>query len=407
MITPITYPTVPKYQHTMLPQHRPPLRRDKPVRISIPSMPIRYIFPSSDRSFIFIPRAMRPNQQGFGRSRARGSFGGGYSGLGSSRRTSAYAGSNYSPSAALSRRSSIAREYTSEATISPGVFAGARVIGVSAESGKPIVRLPPAGDAAQVSNPLTQPGASAPTVNLPQASAYPQPQSAHSVENRSTPLPMHQPRPQKTVSVAGIESPVALEFNPPQQQMQQPFHQQVPAQVTGTIYPSDPSLNPHSRQPSHPSQASGGTPLSQIPERAIHAQPFQPFPLQPPPSFYIPHYPPPLYYFPHTDQSAVSAPSASAAPFVPGQYGFAPPMPAAPAPAEPTTQAGTVAHESNGMVYYFDSSQLAATTENSAAYSANNYPITQAPPMTGLDGMMTMPMPFYPPPAPAAYYPPQ
>ncbi|RMZ85483.1 hypothetical protein DV737_g728, partial [Chaetothyriales sp. CBS 132003] len=57
-----TTPMVKKH-HTLLPQHRPPLRRDKPVRISVPDAQPRYIFPSTERSFIFIPRALRPNQQ--------------------------------------------------------------------------------------------------------------------------------------------------------------------------------------------------------------------------------------------------------------------------------------------------------------------------------------------------------
>src|SRR5437667_2452238 len=56
MAQPITFSAVPFKQYTKLPQHRPPLRRDKPVRISLPDSPPRYIFPAVERSFIFIPR---------------------------------------------------------------------------------------------------------------------------------------------------------------------------------------------------------------------------------------------------------------------------------------------------------------------------------------------------------------
>ncbi|KAK4695572.1 hypothetical protein P7C71_g2202, partial [Lecanoromycetidae sp. Uapishka_2] len=192
-------------------------------------------------------------------------------------------------------------------------------------------------------------------------------------------------------------SPATLEFNPPQQQHQLPFHQQVPSQITGQAYPSE---YPHSRQPSHPSQASGGTPLPQIPERAVHAQPFQPYPFQHPGGFYPQQFPPPVYYYPPPDPTT-GAPSAAAPAFVPGQpYQY--PMPMAPPPqqhTESTTQAGMVAHESNGMVYYYDPSQLA---ENTPSFPQASYPMP--PPVVGMGGMMTPPI-YYPPPG--AYYPPQ
>ena len=60
------------------------------------------------------------------------------------------------------------------------------------------------------------------------------------------------------------------------------------------------------------------------------------------------------------------------------------------APAEATTQAGTVAHESNGMVYYYDSSQLAASTEDPTSYQ-NSFVAS----------------PGYMVPQGAVYYPPQ
>ncbi|MCJ1228850.1 hypothetical protein MMC12_005513 [Toensbergia leucococca] len=400
MSDPITFSAVPVNQHTRLPHHRPPLRRDKPVRISLPDIPPRYIFPAVDRSFIFIPRALRPNQQGFGRIRGRGSFGG-YGGL-SSRRTSAYGGSAYSPSVAMSRRSSLAREVPREGIISPAGSSVSRPLGLPSESSKPIVRLPPAAEQMQGSMQQTMPTmGTASLVEFPQAQTYSLPQNPTFRENRPVPIPMYQPRPQKTVSVADIESPATLDFKPPQQQQQQPFHQQVPVQVAGQVYGPDQPIY-HSRHPSHPSQASGGTPLSQIPERAIHAQPFQPYPYQQPQPFYPQQYPQPLYYFapPPPNVGPAIAPSISAPAFVPGQqYPYMPVAPPPP-PVEATSQAGTVAHESNGMVYYYDSSQLASGTESSTTYPPAGYPIAQT-------GGIPPPVHYFPQPSPALYYPPQ
>jgi len=409
MASPVAVPAVPVYRHTRLPHHRPPLRRDKPVRISIPEMQIRYIFPSADRSFIFIPRALRPNQQGFGRVRGRGSFSGGYGGF-SSRRTSAYAGSNYSPSVALSRRSSLAREVSAEVVISPNGPPTSRLPITVPEPSKPIVRLPPATEQPQgflqevAPRSVTLESTMAPTVNLAQPTVYPPPPDPTVRENRPAPLPMHQPRPQKTVSVADIESPA---FNPPQQQQQQPFHQQMPLQVSNQQYQADAPIYSHSRHPSHPSHASGGTPLAQIPERAIHVQPFQPYPFQQPQPFYPQQYPPPFYYYPPPDPSQSLQHPATAPAFVPGQpYGYTIPLtphPPPPSQDEATAQAGTVAHESNGMVYYYDSSQLAAAAETNPSYVPTAY---NMPPPGGLVGI-TPPVPYYPQPAAAPFYPQQ
>ncbi|KAL9609017.1 MAG: hypothetical protein Q9167_006180 [Letrouitia subvulpina] len=410
MLKPITFSAVPVNQHTRLPHHRPPLRRDKPVRISLPNMPIRYIFPSTERSFIFIPRALRPNQQGFGRTRARGSFSRGFGPL-SSRRTSAYAGSAYSPSVALSRRSSLAHEVSAEGVASPARPTITRPHNIMVDPSKPVVRLPPPSQQEQEKKDsgLENPEAGL-VVNIPPVPGYPLPEKPTYRENRPTPLPMYQPKPQKAVSVTDIESPATLAFNPPQQQDQQPFHQQVPVQVAGQTYQQDSSLYPHSRHPSHPSQASGGTPLSQIPERAIHAQPFQPYTYAPPPAFYPQQFAPTLYYYPSTDQLQVSGPSIAASAFVPGQQ-YSYPTAVAPPPAvsstEATAQAGTVAHESNGMVYYYDSSQLNAGGEGNPPFVPASYSMPPSSGVVGMGGMITPPMQYFPQPSPAVYYPPQ
>lgn len=405
MSSPITFSAVPVHQHTRLPHHRPPLRRDKPVRVALPTLPVQYIFPSTDRSFIFIPRALRPNQQGFGRAKQRGSFGG-HSGLGglSSRRTSAYAGSTHSPSVAMSRRSSLARELSGDGIISPG--GPGRILGVPTDLGKPRVRLPPAIEKAPNVIPENMARANViPIVNLPQHD-YSLPEKPTFRENRPASIPIHQPRPQKTVSVAGIDSPATMDFNPPPQQHQQPFHQQVPLQVSGSVYVPDMSLLPHSRHASYPSQASGGTPLSQIPERAIHAPPFQPYPYQPPHNFYPPPYPLPVFLYPPAEPISSGVSSIGPPPFVPGQpYPYPVAVVHPPPRTEPTTQAGTVAHESNGMVYYYDSAQLAATAEGSSGYPVPGYSVPQAGGVIGMGGMMTPPVQYYPQPSPAGYYP--
>ncbi|KAF2231751.1 hypothetical protein EV356DRAFT_451523 [Viridothelium virens] len=393
----ITFSAVPLHRHTRLPNHRPPLRRDKPVRISLPEQPPRYIFPSTERSFIFIPRALRPNQQGFGRGRLRGSYSayGGYS----SRRSSAYGGSIYSPSVALSRRSSLAREIPRDTFPSPTGSISARLPLTAQERGKPVVRLPgAAAPAAQYTPDVSVPSQGPHSVPLPQKPTY--------RENWPAQLPMHQPRPQKAISVTGIESPMSTSVHAPQQQEQQPFHQQVPSHMNGQAAPAPaatadmPTFYPHSRQMSHPSQFSGETPLSNIPERAIHAQPFQP------PTFQQPVYPPTYsaqggyFYAPANSGLQYSAPlppgAVTVPVFVPAPYGQALPNAASGPGPDPNTsasgavQSNMVAHEQNGMVYYYDPSQL---YNHGEGYPATGYTVP------GMGGMMT--------PSPDGYYYPQ
>ena len=392
MKAPIQFQNVPIKQHTRLPNHRPPLRRDKPVRISLPPSTARYIFPTVERSFIFIPRALRPNQQGFGRGRARfGSFGGGFS----SRRTSAYGGSVYSPSVSMSRRSSIAREMGRDTLVSPAGSIMSRNGGF-VDPNRPVVRLPPGGSRMPTGPAMMSPTNGMPTANPAQPS-YPLPQKPTYRENWQGQLPMHQPRPQKAVSVAGIESPASMSFNPPQQQEQQPFHQQVPAHMNGA--PPATEQQPfyqHNRQLSYPSQVSTGTPLSNIPERAIHAPAFQPYAQ---PGFQPqPFVPQGYYYPPNGAQPQYMAPAGMVPLFVPGaqQPGYVMPVTAPPvtAPPAPAVQPNMVAYESNGMTYYVDSAQLypPPPMEN---YAQPSYAVP------GMGGMMT------PGPDGAYYYPQQ
>lgn len=353
MASPIHFSSVPKRLHTRLPQHRPPLRRDKPVRISLPSQPPRYIFPSVERSFIFIPRALRPNQVSRGRGRGGGWYGG--------RRPSYYPNSSYTPSI-ISRRSSFGMPPSQDGWPSPAVSVYSRPI-ISNDS-KPVVRLPPP---------------SRPPVGIPPfgpAMAMSLPHPAYR-ESRPAPIPMHQPRPQKTVSVADIESPAAFPFtfNPPQPQHEQPFHHQVPLPAHGP--PSQPSA----------------TPLSQIPERAIHAPPFQPYNYHQP-SFYPPSYPSGGMYYPpsgpdYTGYNGPIGPGASV-PNFPGQQVM--PYLAGEQPPPP----GTVAHESGGTVYFYDANHI---------YGGPAPPGSGPGGVVGMGGMMTPPgTTFYYPQQSGQYY---
>ncbi|KAL2171960.1 hypothetical protein VTG60DRAFT_1019 [Thermothelomyces hinnuleus] len=424
--SPKLFPGVALKQYTKLPDHRPPLRRDKPVRISIPYhdppvMP-RYIFPASDRSFIFIPRAMRPNQQ---RARAKGPR----SVLGSgvfSRATSIYGGgsvygSMYSPSIALSRRSSIAPDIGRELMLSPTGSAISRPP-LPVDSARPVVRLPPfaqppASNMSVPPKPDTQQKASESSINeLPQPQTHPLPQKPTFQENRQDATPMHQPRPQKTVSVENIESPAQQATNA-QGPYQQAFHQQVPPHL-----PNAPAQE-HAHHASYQPQFSSSTPLSQIPERAVHAAPFQPntfahpgFYTQP----YAPVQPQPGFYYPQTFNNASMGPSANAPAFVPAsaqqvqpvQYtqttqtegptaqtsGHGASQQPQPQPQPPQQQSIVEPRESQGTVYYDYYTQAPPMTGYPPQFPGGPQPYAAGP---GMVGMAAAPMMT---PSPDAFY---
>ncbi|KAG4287835.1 hypothetical protein FPRO06_05487 [Fusarium proliferatum] len=417
MTEPVVIPRLAVKQYTKLPDHRPPLRRDKPVRISLPNNPPRYIYPAADRSFIFIPRAMRPNQQRM-RGKPRSGFGsmGGFS-----RRTSvfggSYYGSVYSPSVAMSRRSSIVdRDYMFSPT---GSVISRPPIPV--ENTRPVVRLPPAPRpempintmVPSITAPASAYGPADPALgvershaletsinDLPPPQTYPLPQKPAFQENRPTSaLPMHQPRPQKNISVADIESPT-LTQGP--QAYQQAFHQQVPVQMVNGL-----PQESHTRQPSYPSQHSTGTPLSQIPERAIHAAPFQPNTYGQQPYYNQQPYqaqPQQGYYYPPNYNPPNMGPPSTAPAFVPSQSGppgsFTPQnQPEQPVMSNngppPAPGSSLVVQEANGMVYYFDASQLPPVTN----YSGYPAPQGYQPSVMGMGGMVT--------PSPDGFYYPQ
>ncbi len=323
MGAPKLFPGVALKQYTKLPDHRPPLRRDKPVRISIPyhDSPVmpRYIFPASDRSFIFIPRAMRPNQQrGRGKGGPRSVLGSGVFSRTNSVWGGSVYGSMYSPSIALSRRSSIAPDIGREFMLSPTGSAISRPP-LPVDTARPVVRLPPMAQPPvavmpMIPRPDVYPKAPEASINeLPQPQLHPLPQRPAFQEIQPNGIPMHQPRPQKTVSLENIESPAHQAANMPAP-YQQAFHQQVPPQLPGAFVQDS-----HARHPSYQSQFSSSTPLSQIPERAVHAAPFQPnayaqpgFYAQP----YAPMQPQQNFYYPQPF-NANMGPNVSAPAFVP------------------------------------------------------------------------------------------
>jgi hypothetical protein len=372
----VTYGNTLIRQYTKLPDHRPPLRRDKPVRISLPEKAPRYIFPAVDRSFIFIPRALRPNQQGFGRGRSKLGSMGGYS----SRRTSVFGGSVYSPSVAMSRRSSFGRDFR-DTMVSP------------AGSVRPVVRLPHGSQhSTAVGTPHAMSGHGTPVMNGPPM--YPQPpQKPTYRENWAANMPMHQPRPQKTVSVAGIESP-ASHFQPPPPHDQQPFSHQLPVGVSTHQQPpaQQPGFYPPQQPQAYPAVQSTGTPLSNIPERAIHAPAFQPF-AQP---GYQPNPAAGGYYYPQP-----FAPNAVIAPTV-MQNGYLVPTIA---PGQP----GGQPYEQNGMVYYYEPQTMGQMYVQPVDGAGGQYGgFGMQPSLPGMGGMMT-PAPdggyYYP--TGAVYYPQQ
>lgn len=266
---------------------------------------------------------------------------------------------------------------------------------ITTDNGKPVVRLPPPRPPGGFPPATSGPGAIPPTVP---PSMPPQPQHHIYRESHSDPIPMHQPRPQKTVSVADIETPETYTFNPPQPQQEQPFHHQVPMPVNGAAYPPD------APPPTH-------TPFSHIPERAIHAQPFQPYDYSQPQPFYPPGYGPQGIYYPvpgaeYPPYSTAMGPGAPAAPYPPPgqQVPYMMPAPPTSTTEQPSSQTQTVAHEADGMVYYYDASQMYPNP------NPNPYAVP-APPgpggVVGMGGMMTPPGTGYYYPQPPVYYPSQ
>ncbi|KAK6515067.1 hypothetical protein TWF506_007418 [Arthrobotrys conoides] len=361
--------------YTKLPYHRPPLRRDKPVRISLPESLPRYIYPAISRSFVFIPRAMRPGGSGFtrggivggglGPTPRRGSLAGSY--RGGMQTGSVYGGtSTHAPSVAMSRRSSIHQDF-SRPPISFGNIPAVTGGPSPSVSMRPIVRLPvvaPVSGQMDVIPPHSDGFAPLSATAGTDGASHPVPHEpviveseVHSIEQKESqhghhvPLPMHQPKPQKTVSVENIETPVTYNFANTNYPTPGPYSDGIP---TPGYYNQQ-----HNRVPSYPSQTST-TP--HIPDQSVHARSFQPAYPQPAGYYYpIPPHamypPPPMHAQPpmsHQPQGPPPpyVPSPAAIPYVPQTQMPGPPM------GPPAPPMGTIAQESNGTVYYYDSTQL-------------------------------------------------
>ena len=370
MKAPIVFSEVPVHAYLRLPDHRPPLRRDKPVRVFVPGHTQRYIFPSTDRSFVFIPRQNRPNHQSLHRGHYPRSVGGyGYS----SRRTSMYGGSMYSGSVAPSRRGSLASISRENAFSPVGAY--------GMPNNRPVVRLPHTGQhfsAATIPlGPLSGPHT---PVGVSQMVNYPPPQAP--LQHGTPTTTVHQPKPLKNLSFAGIQAP-ELPSNGPTEP--QPFQNQLPAHMNeqpGYQQPPPPYYSPRQQYPYAPPQPQAGTPLSGIPEQAIHAPTFQPPPFGQP-QYYPPYAPGQSYYYPpqapngYPQMPMYMAPPPQGYVMPPQQSAMPPPQPAPEQEPPASTsehrhqqsQSGMVAHESNGMVFYVPASEAQQSEQYQPAES--------------------------------------
>lgn len=390
--------------YTRLPDHRPPLRRDKPVRVSLPDRPPRYIFPALERSFVFIPRQMRPNQQGFGRTgyqRSNGSHGF------SSRRTSMYGGSAYANSIAPSRRSSFA-SVARETAFSP-------VGGYGMQSSRPVVRLPHHGSQSHFSLSSTPRGPMSGHQTPTGFGIHTFPPPQQPIHQSFTPAAtVHQPRPHKNISVSGIESPMALQQ---QQSDNPPFQNQLPAHMHDQMqYGQQPSTfySPHQQHSHHHQQSQDNVHSSQ-------AHSFQPQMQYSQQAYYPPYAQSQGYYYPsgYPPMHMYSAAQNYAMP--PAQQNFAAQQPHShhqhhysqsfqpmseeavnqdhtattklPSPQpQASSQSGMVAQEVNGMVFYMPASEAAQQQQDAGADSSYQ-PAESFVPAYAMPGL--------PPPTPA------
>ena len=262
---------------------------------------------------------------------------------------------------------------------SPAAMLGARPVDMSIPGVRPVVRMP-------VGNMMSIPVM--PTRNSSGGSQYAASMNGSmSYGFHSTAIPMHQPRPQKQVSVAGIESPAAYSLNGPQQQHEQPFHQQM------LYHGGAPDGSGMQGQLMGQGSAPIGTPLSHIPEGAIYANPFQPYPMIQAPMMYgQPYYP----VMPDGMQYGVPVPGM---PMFQGFPSANQPQPQT-QPMQNPQQANAVAHESNGMVFYAAPAQADGQIPQQYGMPAPN--------MMGMPTMMNPQAPYYYPPAPnGMFYPTQ
>jgi len=194
----------------------------------------------------------------------------------------------------------------------------------------PVVRLPRSDEPSSLASSTGSLTATAPpyVVSLPQTPAFEQYMQAAT---------MYQPTPHKSIAVNEIDSAAVRDYH------ERPLHP-FENQVSANIYQNtSASLNPMVGTQQYATYSTNSTVLpssAHIPDRAIHAQPFQPlhqtayagpmYGQYPSTNFYYPSNIP--YFVPETTMAHNTNTSA----------------------INPTT----LAHESNGMVYYVDPSQM-------------------------------------------------
>merc|ERR1712072_14815 len=246
----------------------------------------------------------------------------------SSRRTSMYGGSMYASSVAASRRSSMAAISRADA-FSPTSFASTAGMGPAI---RPVVRLPHGTPHFSAVNTPSAPMSGHHTPVM-QTYTYPLPQQP---TFQGTPTStVHQPRPQKAISVTGIESPALLQQQDSSTEPL-PFQNQLPSHMEQQNYAhQQPYFSPR-QPPSYSSQPHTGTPLSGIPEQAVHAPHFQAHNMPYGQSPYYPQYPPqqPEHQQHHQHQGPQDEDAQ-----------------------HQQSQSGMVAQERNGMVFYVPQSE--------------------------------------------------
>lgn len=288
-------------------------------------------------------------------------------------------GSVYTPSIAMSRKSSLGGSTLRDGLRSPAESVMSRMGVPGVEAPRPIVRMPSAVPTPSLSRtgfPLMMNGN--PNMGMPPSHMF----APTAYGSHSTAIPMHQPRPQKTVSVADIESPTTFPYKAPLQQLEQPFHQQVP-----------PHMEERQAQQQTMITAAGPTPLSQIPEGAVYAPGFQPYPAMGAPAYFGPSYNNgPVFYPPVADGTPYSVPmgggSALAPNFVPGSQAHHGGYPAAGPHMDSGVPPNMMAHESNGMVYYYNPPMFTPGSQGGFPVAPNGHMVPMA---NGIPGQQ----PFY------------
>ena len=151
----------------------------------------------------------------------------------------------------------------------------------------------------------------------------------------------------------------------------------------------------------------GATPLSQIPEGAVFAPGFQPYPVMGGPAYFgAPYNNGAVFYPPMGDGASFAIPMngpALAPSFIPGSQAHPVGLMPASGPVESGVPANMVAHESNGMVYYYNPPMYAPDSQG----GTQHFPVATNGDVVNMANGMPSQAPFYYSSMPAEmYYPP-